>query len=149
MVDDGAFESPDVSAQEPAGPPAGGPASEAIDSRRRTWRWTSVLPALTFLVGLALGVALGFAAGGSDSGPRALSTPTPSPRSAPSPIPGVIPQVCVEAAQESSKALTLLRQGVRAIADLDAQRLREVLDEAQQVQQVAEAAARQCQTSVR
>ncbi len=116
---------------------ADGNARETHDGRRSTWRWTSVLPALTFLVGLVLGVGLGFAGGGSDSGSQALPTVAPSPRVTPSPVPGAIPQACVEAAQESTKALALLRQGVRAIGDLDAQRLREVVDQAQRVQLIA------------
>lgn len=107
--------------------------STARDSRRR--RLSVLLPAATFLVGLALGAAMIWIAQPDEDGPEA-GTDQPSPGATVSASPEssgtggiVIPEACLRAADAAEELVAIGREAVRALAELDAVRLQEVVDD--------------------
>ena len=100
-------------------------------------RWSVLLPALTFLVGLALGAAVIGVAQSTDEGvegPEALASPgaaAPSPTPTSGDLNVTIPASCVEAAEKAEFAYDVLQDAASAVRDLDARRLAEVVDLAQ------------------
>ncbi len=100
-------------------------------------RWSVLLPAVTFLVGLALGaVVVGVAVDSSDDngqGTVAASTAT-GPGTAPSPSGLVVrvPQPCLQVADQAQVAFGILQDAAAAARELDARRLQELVNQAQQ-----------------
>jgi hypothetical protein len=116
-----------------------------------TWRWSSALPALTFLVGIALGVALGISVTRNGDAPAPQATESRSASPSPAPTASVtvaVAKACIRAGRSAAEALVVLRRGVDAIRDLDAGRLQGQLDEMQRLQRAAEADARACSAAV-
>jgi len=107
--------------------------STARDSRSR--RLSVLLPAATFLVGLALGAALIWIAQSDGDAPEAgtdQSSPgsTVSPSPEPSGTGGIaIPEACLRAAEAAEELVSIGREAVSAVADLDAVRLQEVVND--------------------
>ena len=111
-----------------------------------------LVPAVTFLVGLALGAALVWVAQPSGSGeddgseaqpsPGMTVSPSPSPSepSAASPSPGP----CVRAAQDAEQVIRLVRAAVTALGALDAARLEELVDEMELLDEQVRDNARLC-----
>lgn len=101
------------------------------------------------LVGLVLGGALGYV---SHSQPAAPSSPgaaespvaTATPGAGDVAVNAVVPRQCLDAAQQASDALTTAQDGLSAVADFDAARLREVLRSLQSAQPVVQDLAEQC-----
>lgn len=129
-----------------------GPA-EADDDRGGGWRrWSVLLPALTFLAGLLLGGAVIAATATDDGEERVAAAPTATPTvgsGQPQPTPTDlvvrVPGPCVQAAERAEVAYLILEEGVAAARDLDARRLAELVDRAQQERPEVEALVRQCQ----
>lgn len=116
-----------------------------------------LLPALTFLVGLALGGALVGVTSGSDevdgdaNGPTVTSAPTPEP-AGPLPSPtGLlvrVPDPCLQAVDKAEVAYGVLDQAVAAARELDARRLQELVDQVQQERRQTEALVEACRVGV-
>lgn len=105
--------------------------------RERSWL-PALLPAITFLIGVALGgalIAVGTNAGGDDSAaPHSTAAPAPSGSASTSGDAVVtVPGACLDAANQAEEAFSLLRGGVTAIRDLDARRLQELVDQLQKL----------------
>jgi hypothetical protein len=100
-----------------------------------------ILPAATFIVGVLLGGGLvwlaldgGSADGDGSTAPEpAPSTSTPAPSVPSDAI--VVPGACTRAARGAGTTVSLLRDALTAITDLDAARLEDVLDELEVVDQ--------------
>lgn len=102
-----------------------------------------LVPAGTFLLGLLLGAVLvwvavpggGTSAGGEqDPTPGTTGGPAASPTLRASPGPGTtIPESCVRSAESAATAVTLVRQAVTAVGDLDAARLQQIVDRIEQL----------------
>ena len=127
-----------------------GSAAPAPGAAAGPWwrRWSVLLPALTFLVGLLLGAAViaALSSDGDDerAAPRA---PAPAPTAQPSPSAALtvrVPEPCVRAADKAEQAYALLEQGVAAARDLDARGLQELVDTVQRERPQVEALVRQC-----
>lgn len=127
---------------------------DADDDRGSGWqRWSVLLPALTFLAGLLLGGAVIAATATDDGEERVAAGPTASPTAAPGqpsqPTPTDlvvrVPGPCVQAAERAEVAYMILEEGVAAARDLDARRLADLVDRAQQERPQVEALVRQCQ----
>ena len=129
------------------------PAPGAAAGAAGAWwgRWSVLLPALTFLVGLLLGAAV-IAASSSDgddggeeqAAPRAAPT---APTAQPSPSGALtvrVPGPCLRLADEAEQAYALVEQGVAAARDLDARRLQELVDTVQREQSQVQTLVRQC-----
>lgn len=127
--------------------------------------WTWLLPALTFLAGVALaGAVFAVTNAGTDSGASsstgsgdgqgvgadasASASPT-SATSSPSPTDLVVtvPQSCLDAADGVSRASQEVRAAVDAVRDLDARRLQEIVDRIQALQPEVQALADTCRAS--
>ncbi len=127
-----------------------GPDAAAPGATAGPWwrRWSVLLPALTFLVGLLLGAAV-IAASSSDgddeqAAPRAAAPAPTAPPSPTGPFTVRVPGPCVQAADKAEQAYGLLEQGVAAARDLDARRLQELVDTVQRERPRVEALVRQC-----
>ncbi len=107
-----------------------------MEEEERRQGWISLLlPAGTFLVGLALGGILVYA--GTSGGSDAESVPSESTSSG-SPSGGAdtvvtVPAACDEAAAKVSEAYTLLRQAVSQVRDFQADQLVETLNQLEDV----------------
>ena len=118
---------------------------DAGGSRARTW--SVLLPAITFLAGLALAAAVLGATGAGDE-PAAAARPTPTPT--PSASPGqpelvvTVPGPCLQAAERAEQAYALLEQGVTAARDLDARALADLVDQVQRERPQVEALVQAC-----
>ncbi len=107
-------------------------------STQRSDRRFLLVPAATFLVGLLLGGArVWVAQPGGDDGGTAGEQPTASPTATGSPQPGASPadpeavrisQACLRAAEASANVVNLVRDAATALSELDAGRLRELVD---------------------
>ena len=112
-------------------------------------RWSVLLPALTFLVGLALGAAVLGATTAEDdegalpAGPTSTATPTP-------PQDGLlvrVPAACLEAAERAEQAYALVEQGVTAARELDARGLADLVDEVQRQRPEVQARVDACRAA--
>jgi flagellin-like hook-associated protein FlgL len=139
---------PDGPAQDEAATAA--PAASAGASK--TW----LIPAVTFLVGLALGaVVVAVTASGGDDSPSAGATPSGSPApsvSAPTvtPTPDVsvtIPGPCIEVADDAQALLSLVDDAATAVRDLNASELSTILTQMQDAQTVLQDQVDQCQAA--
>lgn len=118
------------------------PTAASPPAQEPAWKqWSVLLPALTFLVGLALGAAvLGIAqttdegVEGPTAGGSAAPDASPSPSPTSSDLTVVVPATCVEAAEKAELAFDVLQDAASAVRDLDARRLAEVVDLAQSEQ---------------
>jgi len=119
-------------------------------------RWSVLLPALTFAVGLALGAAVVGVSqlGGSDEAdPLAAPSPSSSPASEPtgSASPGAlritVPAPCVQAAEKAETAYGVLDRAVTAVRELDARQLADVVDAAQTERAETEALVDACRAA--
>lgn len=128
------------------------PTDSASPNDESAWkRWSVLLPALTFLVGLALGAAVVGVASTSDDGvegPSAQQTAAPplSPSPASSDLVVTIPAACVEAAEKAELAFDVLQDAASAVRDLDARRLAEVVDLAQAEQTEVDRLVNECRS---
>ena len=123
---------------------SGSSARTTSDDRPAWRRWSVVLPAVTFLLGLLLGAVVVAASG--DDEQQAASVPPPA---APTPtaegqLTVRVPAPCLRAADEAEQAYAVLEQGVAAARDLDARRLQELVDTVQRERPEAEALVRAC-----
>lgn len=112
-----------------------------------------LVPALTFLIGLALGGVLvwvgdvGGGTGGEDD-PQAQpsqTTSAPNPQATTPDVTVTVPGSCVEAAERSQQVLDLASQAARAIGDLDARELQEIVAQMQDLEPTVRDAATRCQ----
>ena len=125
----------------------------------RSSRWSWLLQAATFLAGCALGgVAVGVAAGGDDEpASRAATTAAGSRTSgerdgakggaADAERSGLyvrVPDSCVRTADDATTLVEHVDRVVAAIADLEPDRLRQTVDEVQEVRDAVSDVAEQC-----
>lgn len=121
-----------------------------------------LIPALTFLVGLLLGGALAWVGSDmGDEGGQAAPGGRPSPAASapgnggdpaaaePTDIRVTVPSECVDAAEQAQQVLDLAQQAASAIGDLDAQRLRSLVDEMETLEPSIRASASACQADAR
>ena len=132
------------------------PATSTVTSSEPGWRrWSVLLPALTFAVGLALGAAVVGVSqlGGSSSdeplaAPSSSSTPASEPVApSPSALLITVPAPCVQAAEQAETAYAVLDQAVTAVRELDARQLADVVDAAQTERSETEALIDACRTA--
>lgn len=116
-------------------------------------RWTWLLPAITFVVGVALAGVV-FAVTGSGDGDGAVSdarasaspaAPTTAPSSAGLVV--TVPQSCLDAADGVTRTSQEVRGAVDAVRDLDARRLQEIVDRIQALQPQVQALANTCRAT--
>jgi hypothetical protein len=116
-----------------------------------------LLPVLTFVAGMLLGGALvGVATDRGDPGgnggatsPSRTASPQPSVTASADPDAIVVPGACAEAARNASQAVSLLRDAVAAIGELDAARLADILDDLEQLDRRIREDAAACRTGTR
>ncbi len=104
------------------------------DDQRQRWI-NLLLPAATFVVGLALGGSLVYANSGGDNeggSPPSASTDTSSPSGAGDTV-VTLPAACDQAAAKVSEAYTLLRQAVAQVRDFHADELVETLNQLEDI----------------
>ena len=132
------------------------PATSTATSSESGWRrWSVLLPALTFAVGLALGAAVvGVSQLGGSSSDEPLAAPSSSSTFAPEPVAPspsalriTVPAPCVEAAEQAETAYDVLDRAVTAVRDLDARQLADVVDAAQTERAETEALVGACQAA--
>lgn len=116
-----------------------------------------LIPALTFIVGLLLGGVLVWVGadvvGDDQDEPAVTATAQPTESGAgadpgqaePTDVTMTVPGECIEAAEQAQEVLTLARQAADAIGELDAQRLRTLVDEMEQLEPAIRTSAGQCQ----
>ena len=135
-------------------PPATSTATSTATSSEPGWRrWSVLLPALAFAVGLALGAAMVGVSqlGGSSpdeplAAPPSASAPAPEPAApSPSALLITVPAPCVQAAEQAETAYDVLDQAVTAVRELDARQLADVVDAAQTERAETEALVDACQ----
>ena len=125
---------------------SGSSARTTSDDRPAWRRWSVVLPAVTFLLGLLLGAVV-VAASGDDEQDRTAAPA--APKAAPTPsaegqLTVRVPGPCLRAAEAAEQAYAVLEQGVAAARDLDARRLQELVDTVQRERPQVEALVRAC-----
>lgn len=139
------------------------PDTAVVDGPPATSRWLWLLPALAFLAGCALtGVVVAVGQVGGDPDPSSpAATAQEEDQAGPGDTDGTpdstgstdgdvyvrVPQSCLEA---SESALVLAQQADRiaaAVRDLDARRLRDLVDEVQQVRDDVQSSGEQCRSS--
>jgi hypothetical protein len=129
--------------------------SSQNDGRPPMDRRFVVVPALTFLVGLALGAVLVWVGtsgpGGGDEEAAPSGTPSASPaeptRSPGDGVSGVgrtVPEECTRAADSALQLAEILQDAVRALGDLDARRLQELVDRMEGLDQQIRADLQAC-----
>lgn len=148
---------PSGSAPSDRPPPATSTVTAPGTSQESGWRrWSVLLPALAFVVGLALGAAVVGVSQLGESGseeplaaPSATPEPQPEPVGSPSPSPLVItvPAPCVEAAEQAETAYDVLDRAVTAVRELDARQLADVVDAAQTERAETEALVDACRAA--
>lgn len=103
--------------------------------RRLFW----MLPAATFLVGLALGAVMVWLAQPGESETEAGNgAPSPEATVVPSPSPSetggiVVPDACLQAVDAAEELVSIGRETVRALADLDTVRLQQLVDDMEEL----------------
>jgi len=119
--------------------------SRLVDQEGARWRrWSVLLPALTFLAGLALGAAVLGASTTQDRTPAASPPPSPTPTPTPTELLVRVPGPCLEAAERAEQAYALVEQGVKAARDLDARGLADLVDEVQRQRPEVQALVEAC-----
>jgi hypothetical protein len=127
-------------------PTSTGTSAALEDARPRGSRWVWVLPALTFLVGLALGALV---VGAPDEAPVPATTdpaaaPASEPSAAPSDLLVRVPEPCLAVAEQAEEAVAVVDRAVAAVRSFDARELQEVLDQAQDLRPGVERLAADC-----
>lgn len=127
-------------------PTSTGTTARVEDARPRGSRWVWVLPALTFLAGLALGALV---IGGPDDGPvsgreDAAGAPGPEPSAAPRDLLVRVPEPCLAVAEQAEEAMAVVDRAVAAVRSFDPRELQEVLDQAQDLRPGMEQQAADC-----
>ena len=133
-------------------------ASSGPDARGSRWSW--LVPAGTFLAGCALGgVVVGVGAVGDDDEPS-RAAPAAEARAeggqdgatgdeaADAEDSGLyvrVPDSCVQTAEDASTLVEQVDRVVAAVADLEPERLRQTVDDVQQVRDEVQDVAEQCQ----
>jgi hypothetical protein len=117
-------------------------------------RWSRLLPAATFVVGLALGsVLVAVSQGGDDQdGQGAAGTPTPSasdPDVAASDDQVVlaVPQACRDAAENLRQATSVLGDAIGSVRDFDPDQLVKLLNQLEDLDNATRPLTRQCSRS--
>lgn len=139
-------------------PPAPGTTSPTgAASTTPAWqRWSVLLPALTFVVGLVLGaVAIGVTQAGdadpqqplAEESPDEGSAGEPSPEVSPGALRVTVPAPCVRAAEKAEVAYDVLDDAVAAVRDFDARRLADVVDRAQAERALTEELVDACEAA--
>ena len=106
-----------------------------------------LVPALTFLLGLALGAAVIGVAFGQDRAAPAGAPAPPSaavPQPTPSGLVARVPDACLRTADKADVAYQILDDAVAAARELDARRLQELVDRVQKERAGTETLARAC-----
>lgn len=117
--------------------------------------WTRLLPAATFLVGLTLGgvlVAVGAGGGGSEGDASGEPTSSPSPTAGGSLAPGdtvvTVPLACEESAENLREATGLLRDSLGSVRDFDPDRLVEILNRLEEIDEDTRPLLDECSVDV-
>lgn len=119
-----------------------------VDQDGARWRrWSVLLPALTFLAGLALGAAVLGASTTQDDTQAAPPPPSAAPAPTASDLLVRVPGPCLEAAERAEQAYALVERGVTAARDLDARGLADLVDEVQQQRPEVQALVDACRTA--
>lgn len=136
---------------------AGGPSPAPSTSEPAGWkRWSILLPALTFAVGLVLGGVVVGVSSVDDSGtegPMAAASPSATPAGVPGDgaSPGAlritVPAPCVQAAEKAEVAYDVLDRAATAVRDFDARALADVVDQAQVEREETEQLVDACQAA--
>jgi len=110
-----------------------------------------LIPAATFLVGLALGAVLVWVGQpeGPDGDTEAETSPSPDVTTGAPPRPEttdaiLVPRACLRAAQAADDVVTLARDAVSALGDMDTARLEQILDEMERLDRQIREDAAQC-----
>ncbi len=126
--------------------------SRLVDEDGSRWRrWSVLLPALTFVAGLALGAAV-LGASTTEDGEGTVAAPAPAPpAAAPAPTPSDllvrVPGPCLQAAEQAEQAYALVEQGVTAARELDARGLADLVDQVQRQRPEAQAQVDACRSA--
>ena len=123
-----------------------------VDEEGARWRrWTVLLPALTFVAGLALGAAVLGASTTQDDEGTVGGRPPPSAAPVPSPTASDllvrVPGPCLQAAERAEQAYALVEQGVTAARELDARGLADLVDQVQQERPEVQALVDACRAA--
>ena len=123
-----------------------------VDEQGTRWRrWSVLLPALTFVAGLALGAAVLGASTAQDDEGTVGGRPAPAAAPAPSPTASDllvrVPAPCLQAAERAEQAYALVEQGVTAARELDARGLADLVDQVQQQRPEAPALLDACRAA--
>ena len=136
------------------------PSQVTSSSPERGSRWSWLVPAGTFLAGCALGgVVVGVGAVGGDDEPgRAVTSASPEDEGGQDGATGEdpadadesglyvrVPDSCVQSAQAATTLVEQVDRVVAAVADLEPERLRQTVDDVQQVRDQVQDVAEQCQ----
>lgn len=137
-----------------------GQVSESGPDRHRGSTWSWLLPAGTFLAGLALGgVVVGVGAVGVDDGPSAPNAASaPDEDAAGDGTAGGdegagagdtglyvrVPDSCVRTAEDATTLVEQVDSVVAAVAELEPERLRKTIDDVQQIRDDVRDVAQQC-----
>lgn len=137
--------------QEPGDRPEPSVSTSTDGAGSPTWFW--LVPALTFIAGLALGAVVTATNSepetGDSAGPAAVPTATAAPTTpasagTPSDRTITVPASCEEGLDRSRAALSTVGDAVDALRALDTARLQELLDQLQQARQEVDRLAEQC-----
>lgn len=115
---------------------------------RGNWFW--LVPAVAFLLGLVLGGVLvavggwGDGDGSAADGETKVSTPTPTTSTPRDDLTVTVAGACLDAVDATEQVVTLGRQAVSALTELDARELQRVVNEMQQLEMEVRDLAEQC-----
>ena len=135
----------------------GQPSSSGPEARGSRWSW--LVPAGTFLAGCALGgvvVGVGVVGGDDDEPSPAVAAAqadgeqdgAPGDDAGEARESGLyvrVPDSCVQTAEDATTLVEQVDEVVAAVADLQPERLRQTVDDVQQVRDEVQDVARQCQ----
>ena len=146
-------QTPNDDAPEAAAPDDAAESAPVVASTaNRAW----LIPAVTFLVGLALGaVVVAVTSSGGDDSPRAGDQPSGTPTtSVPAPtltaspdVSVTVPGECIEVADDAEALLALVDDAAGAVRDLNASELGSILDEIQAAQTTLQEQVDLCQSA--
>lgn len=126
------------------------PGSRLVDDAGSRWRrWSVLLPALTFVAGVALGAAVLGASTAQDDEGAVAAVPAPTAVTAPTPSDLLVrvPGPCLQAAEQAEQAYALVERGVAAARELDARGLADLVDEVQRQRPEAQAQVDACRSA--
>lgn len=124
--------------------------SSLVDEDGSRWRrWSVLLPAVTFVTGLALGAAVLGASTTQDEEGAVPAAPTAAPTAAPGQgeLLVRVPPSCLQAAERAEQAYALVEQGVTAARELDARGLADLVDQVQQQRPEVQALVDACRAA--